>query len=294
MSADLLAYINGDWMPLSQATVSVTDHGMQYGDGVFEGLGISNRRVYSLQEHVDRLWFSARYCRIDIGMTKDSMVDAVLETVRRNHLESGYMRLLVTRGAGPLGLEYSRDIERPTIVVIPQLRSKHSEDIRQNKGIRTIIARTRRVPPEVFDPRVKSCNYLNNLMAKFEQWDAGVDAAIMLDMRGFVAEGAGENIFCLQQGRLLTPRRTNILDGITRQTVIRLARASGVDVEEADLTPYDLYMAEEVFFTSTLTQICPITEIDRHSIGSGVPGPVAKDMLRRLRELMAESRHVAF
>ncbi len=291
---DLIAYVNGEFERLSQAQLSIMDHATQYGDAVFEGLGVFGRRVYALEEHVDRLWYSMKYCRMRPPMSPEGAIDIVLETVKRNRLETGYLRLLVSRGTGPLGLEFTKEIERPTVLIIPQVRRKYSDEQRLNTGLTAIITRTRRTPPEVFDPRVKSCNYLNNLMAKFEQWDAGVDAGIMLDMTGCVAEAAAENIFVVRDDHLLTPRPTHILNGITRQKVIGLARADGFQVSETSLTPYDLYMADEVFLTATLSQICPIIEVDRRPVGARVPGPVAKKMLFRLRDDMAAAAHVAF
>lgn len=277
-SADsaLWVYLNGKVVPAAEATVSVFDRSFVYGDGVFEGIEVENGGIFKLDAHVERLYRSAAFLRIAIPIPKSAMREAIVEVVRRSELRNGYVRPLVSRGAGPLGLERVAELGPPTVVVMPQHRPP-----KEARSYRAVILATRRNPPECLDPRVKSNNYLNNVLGKFEQLDAGADAGIFLDVDGFVSECCGENLFAVREGRLATPPATRTLDGITRQTVIALARDAGIPVAETEMTRYDLYTADELFLTATLSGIGYILEVDGRRIGSGEPGPVS----RRLYEL---------
>ncbi len=272
----LWVYLNGKFVPAAEATVSVFDRSFVYGDGVFEGIEVENGGIFKLDAHVDRLYRSAAFLRIAVPIPKSEMRAAIVEVVRRSELHHGYVRPLVSRGAGPLGLERVAELGSPTVVVMPQHRP-----LKEARTYRAVIVATRRTPAQCLDPRVKSNNYLNNVLGKFEQLDAGADAGIFLDVDGFLSECCGENLFTVRDGRLATPPATRTLDGITRQTVIGLAREAGIEVSETEMTRYDLYTADEVFLTATLSGIGYIVQVDGRTIGAGEPGPVS----RRLYEL---------
>lgn len=209
------------------------------------------------------------------------------ETARRNSLRDGYLRPIVTRGVGPLGLEATNEVEGPTVVVIPQVRRKFNEDIRTRRGLRAKVVSVRATPSQCIDPRVKSLNYVNNILGKFEQWDAGAEVGIMLSTDGYISEGCAENVFCVHGTAVRTSPATRALDGITRQAILQLAGELGLQAHEADLTTFDLYTADEVFVTGTLTEVVPVTMIDGRSIGDGVAGVITKRLLTGLRELMS-------
>lgn len=231
----MYVYINGELIPQEKATVSVFDHGFVYGDGAFEGLRVDNWVIFRLDEHIDRLYRSAQYLKIQVPISKDEMKEAIAKTVRKSKLRDGYLRPIVTRGQGPLGVEASRNLSKPTIVIIPQIRKKFDDHIRLEVGVSAIIASTRRTPAQCVDPQVKSCNYINNILAKMEAWDASVDMAIMLGVDGFVSEGATENIFAVRNGILKTPMTISALDGITRREVIDMAHKNVIPFMETNL-----------------------------------------------------------
>jgi branched-chain amino acid aminotransferase len=272
----LWVYVNGTYVPAAEATVSVFDRSFVYGDGVFEGIEVDDGGIFKLDAHVDRLYRSAAYLRIAIPIEKSAMRAVIVEVVRRSELRHGYVRPLVSRGAGPLGLERMAELGPPAVVVMPQHRPP-----KEARTYRAVILATRRTPAQCLDPRVKSNNYLNNVLGKLEQLDAGADAGIFLDVDGFVSECCGENVFVVRDGRVATPPATRTLDGITRQTVIALARDAGIEVIETEMTRYDLYTADEVFLTATLSGIGYIVRVDGRTIGAGEPGAVS----RRLYEL---------
>lgn len=275
----LWVYLNGKFVPAAEATVSVFDRSFVYGDGVFEGIEVENGGIFKLDAHVERLYRSAAFLRIAIPMPKADMRDVIIEVVRRSELRNGYVRPLVSRGAGPLGLERVAELSAPTVVVMPQHRSS-----KEARSYRAVVLATRRNPAQCLDPRVKSNNYLNNVLGKFEQLDAGADAGIFLDIDGFVSECCGENLFAVAGGRVATPPATRTLDGITRQTVIALARDAGLPVAETEMTRYDLYTADELFLTATLSGIGYIVEVDGRRVGTGEPGPVSRELYAQYRE----------
>lgn len=275
-SDGLWVYLNGEFTPAAEAKISVFDRSFVYGDGVFEGLEVQDGGIFKLDAHIDRLYRSAAFVRIAIPMTKAAMREAIIEVVRRSRLRDGYIRPLVSRGAGPLGLERADELGPPTVVIMPQHRA-----LKEERRYRAIVLSTRRNPPECLDPRVKSNNYLNNVLGKMEQLDAGAEAGIFLDIHGFVSECCGENLFAVMDGVLKTPPVTRTLDGITRQTIIELARGERITVAETDLTKYDLYTADELFLTATLSGVGYIVQVDGRRVGTGEPGPVA----RRLSEI---------
>jgi branched-chain amino acid aminotransferase len=276
-------YIDGKYYAEDDARISVFDHGLLYGDGVFEGLRIYHGKVFMLREHVRRLYRSAAAILLKIPMTEEAMEAAVIDAATVNKKQDGYIRLVVTRGKGPLGID-PKTCKKPTVIIIASDIQLYPEEYYQ-KGIEIIIASTRRVPPECLDPRIKSLNYLNNILAKLEARQAGCFEAVMLNAGGFVAECTADNIFIVKEGTLLTPAASQgALEGITRTVVIGTAKAEGIPAAEAALAPYDLYNAEECFLTGTGAEIVPVVKIDGRVIGSGSPGPVTERIIAAFRE----------
>lgn len=286
----LLVYMNGEFVPSDQARVSVFDHSFLYGDGVFEGVRVQERRVIQLEQHVARLYRSAHYLQIAIPIEQDEFTAAILETVRVNELADGYLRPLVTRGEGSMGIEATRKLGRPNVLVIPQVRAKFDDRVRTETGLTATVVPVRRTPPECVDPRIKANHYLNNILGKLAQWAAGADVGLMLDTRGYLSEGCSENVFVVRGGVVLTPHAETSLDGITRGAVVKVLRNDGLSVEEANLTTYDLYNADEAFVCGTLTEVVPLVTIDGRQVGSGRPGPITLRALELLRtELVKDS-----
>jgi branched-chain amino acid aminotransferase len=268
-----IIFMNDRLVPEEEAKVSVFDHGLLYGDGVFEGLRSYSGRVFRLDAHLDRLWASARAIALEIPLAKDVVAQAVNDTLAANKLIDGYVRLVVTRGAGSLGLDPNRT-KNPQVIVIADTISLYPREFYE-KGLRIVTAATQRVHSAALSPRIKSLNYLNNIMAKLEGLQAGCVEALMLNHKGEVAECTGDNLFVVRGGRLLTPPPdAGILEGITRGAVMDLAHAAGIDCGEATLTRYDLYTADECFLTGTAAEVIPVVEIDGRKVGSGTPGPI--------------------
>jgi branched-chain amino acid aminotransferase len=257
--------MNDRLVPEEDARVSVFDHGLLYGDGVFEGLRSYSGRVFRLNAHLDRLWASARAICLEIPMSKDRMAQAVLDTLSANNLKDGYIRLIITRGAGTLGLDPNK-CSHPQIIVIADTISLYPKEFYED-GLRIVTAATQRIQTAALSPRIKSLNYLNNIMAKLEGLQAGCVEALMLNHKGEVAD------------RLLTPPPdAGILEGITREAVIELAGKEGIDCREATLTRHDLYTAEECFLTGTAAEVIPVVEIDGRTVGEGTPGPITRKL----------------
>lgn len=266
-------FLNDRLVPEAEARISVFDHGLLYGDGVFEGLRSYGGRVFRLDAHLDRLWASARAICLEIPLAKEAMAQAVIETLAANSLADGYIRLIVTRGAGTLGLDPNR-CSNPQVIIIADTISLYPQEFYE-QGLRIVTAATQRIQSAALSPRIKSLNYLNNIMAKLEGLRAGCVEALMLNHKGEVAECTGDNVFVVRSGRLLTPPPdAGILEGITRNAVMELAHAAGIDCREATLTRHDLYTADECFLTGTAAEVIPVVDIDGRKIGSGVPGPV--------------------
>ncbi len=280
----MVIYINGDFMEEDDAKISVLDHGLLYGDGVFEGIRMYDGCIFKLKEHIDRLYNSAKAIVLNIPMSKTQMQDAVVETVKRNGLKDGYIRLIVTRGVGDLGLD-PRKCTKPSIIIIASKIKLYPQELYE-KGLSIITVATRRNLPEALNPQIKSLNYLNNILAKIEAINLGYEEALMLDHQGYVAECTGDNIFCLKDKVLLTPPvSVGVLKGITANTVIEIATQIGISVLEERFTRYELYTADEVFLTGTAAEIVPVIEVDGRKIGSGMPGDITKEIIRRYREL---------
>jgi branched-chain amino acid aminotransferase len=277
-------YISGKLVDKSQATVSVYDHGFLYGDGVFEGIRVYSGKVFLLPEHLDRLYESARAIRLEIPMSKGDLAAAVSSTVAANHLSDGYVRLVISRGAGYLGLD-PRKTANPQVVIIADTITLYPSDTYE-QGLKLITASTLRNHPQALSARIKSLNYLNNILAKIEGIDGGCVEALMLNHKGEVAECTGDNIFIVQKGTLKTPPvDAGILEGITRNAVIRLAREARVPVAETTLLRHDVYIADECFLTGTAAEVVPVTSLDGRLIGDGKPGPITRDLLERFRKL---------
>ena len=279
-----LVYVAGQLVDKSEAKVSVYDHGLLYGDGVFEGIRVYVGKVFLLEEHVDRLYESARAIRLEIPMSPAAMAQAVRETVAANKLTDGYVRLVVTRGAGTLGLD-PRKTADPQVIIIADTIALYPPEMYAD-GLRLITASTIRNHPQALSARIKSLNYLNNILAKIEGSDAGCVEAVMMNHLGHVAECTGDNIFLVKNGVLSTPSTdSGILEGITRNCVSQLARQAGYEVRETTLVRHDIYVADECFLTGTAAEVIPATSLDGRLIGTGKPGPVTRDLLERFRKL---------
>ena len=287
MEKELQVYIDGVYYPKSQAKVSVYDHGLLYGDGVFEGIRAYNSVVFKLKEHIDRLYRSAHAMMLQILLTKEEMIQAVVGTLRKNKLKDAYIRLVVTRGVGDLGLD-PRKCPKSSIIIITDTISIMSSEAKE-KGISAMINWVRRNSVDATTHEIKSLNYLNSVLAKMEATANGVDEAICLDKNGFVSEGVGENLFIVKDGKIFTPpSSTGALAGITAQTAIKLAENLGYNVTETNITPFQLFTANEAFFTGTAAEIVPIREVNKRQIGNGSPGPVTKKLMAAFQKVIAD------
>jgi branched-chain amino acid aminotransferase len=284
LAMNLKIYIDGNFYDQAEAKISVFDHGLLYGDGVFEGIRFYNDRVFRLDEHIDRLWDSSRSIALDLPMSKSELIAATLETIRQNDLHDGYIRLIVTRGPGSLGLSPD-SCRRPSVIIIAATIALYPEDL-YHKGLTMVTCATRRTSSAALNPRVKSLNYLNNIMAKLEAQNAGAGEGLMLNEQGYVAECTGDNIFILKQGQIFTPHlNSGILEGVTRAVVFELAERLQIRTIECELSRYDVYNAEECFLTGTAAEVIPAVQLDRRLIGNGQPGPVTLKFIESFREL---------
>jgi branched-chain amino acid aminotransferase len=287
LEKELQVYVDGAFYPKSQAKVSVFDHGLLYGDGVFEGIRAYNGSVFKLKEHIDRLYRSAHMIMLEIPMSKEEMIQTVVETLRKNNLKDSYIRLVVTRGVGDLGLN-PKKCAKPTIIVITDTIALHKGEAKE-KGVTAMISWVKRDPVDATSHEIKSLNYLNSILAKIEANINGVDEAICLDKNGFVCEGVAENIFIVRNGRIFTPPSyTGALPGITAEEIAKLARKLGYEVKDKNITPYELFNAEEVFFTGTAAEIVPVREINKRTISNGKPGPITKRLMEEFAKLVRD------
>src|SRR5213083_2087351 len=277
-------YIDGKYYDQKNAKISVFDHGLLYGDGIFEGIRAYNGRVFKLTEHIDRLFCSAKAILLKIPMSHGEIVRAVVETCRRNRIRNGYVRLLVTRGAGTLGLNPNR-CKNPSVVIIADKIQLYPPELYQ-RGMEIVTVPTVRNLHSALNPAIKSLNYLNNVLAKLEANQAGCEEAVMLNAEGFVAECTGDNIFIVKEGHLMTPPLSaGALYGITRRVVMEIAQESGLMVSEPNLTRYDLFNADECFLTGTGAEIVPVVKIDGRVIGTGKPGPITSKLVTQYHAL---------
>ena len=277
-------YIDGVLYPEAEAKISVFDHGLLYGDGIFEGIRFYNGRVFRLEEHLERLWDSAKAIRLKIPISVDEMREATLETIRQNHLEDGYIRLLVTRGKGNLGLSPDRCPKATVIIIADKIQLYPVE--KYTKGMVMVTCATRRAAPAALLPAVKSLNYLNNVMAKVEATHAGADEGVMLNEQGYVAECTGDNIFVIRKGVVTTPPvYAGALCGITRNVVFEICQDLGIPIRETEMTRYDIYTADECFLTGTAAEVIAAIELDTRPIGDGKPGVITGRIIARFREI---------
>lgn len=278
-------YINGKFYEKNQAKISVFDHGLLYGDGVFEGIRSYKRLAFKLKEHIDRLFESAHAIMLDIPLSKEQLIKAVIQTLKANKLNDGYVRLVVTRGEGDLGLDPRKCRGNAAIIIIADRIKLYPETL-YKKGMEIITAATTRNSHEALNPQMKCLNYLNNIMAKIEAVQAGFEEALMLNDQGYVAECTGDNIFIVSKGELYTPPEImGVLRGVTRDTVLELAKKMKIPTHEHVFTRHELYIADECFLTGTAAEIIPVVKVDSRLIGSGKPAKITLSLMKKFREL---------
>ena len=280
----LKIYIDGKLYDKEDAKISVYDHGLLYGDGVFEGIRSYAGKVFRMAEHLERLWNSAKVIWLEIPLSKQEMAKAIEDTLAVNGIQDGYIRVVVTRGVGSLGLDPNH-CSHPQVIVIADKIALYPPELYE-QGLELVTVSVMRNHPAALSPRVKSLNYLNNILAKIEGIQAGCVEALMLNHKGEVAECTGDNIFLVRQGRLLTPPNdAGILEGITRDAVIGLGGELGIEVREIALTKHDVYIADECFLTGTAAEVVPVVKVDSRIIGDGTPGPMTRQLMTRFHEL---------
>lgn len=278
-------YLNGQYVSKEEAKVSVYDHGFLYGDGIFEGIRIYNGNIFKCKEHLDRLYDSAKSIMLEMPLTQDEMEQALIETIKRNELRDGYIRLVVSRGPGDLGLDPRRSPLSNVVIIVEQL-SIYPEEAYIN-GLKTVSVSTRRNIPDALNPKIKSLNYLNNILVKIQANLAGVGEAIMLNSQGYVAEGSSDNIFIVKRGIVFTPPcYVGALEGITRRAIIEICQKVGYTVKEEPFTLHDVYVADEVFFTGTAAEVIAVREVDARIIGEGKAGPITTHLLKEFRKFV--------
>ena len=283
----LKVYINGTLFDKEDAKISVYDHGLLYGDGVFEGMRSYAGRVFRHKEHLDRLWQSAEKIQLTIPISKQEMEEAVNSTLAANGIEDGYIRLVVTRGVGTLGLDPNR-CDTPQVIIITDFIALYPDEFYEN-GLEIVTAKTIRNHPQALDPTIKTLNYLNNILAKIEGLEAGCVETLMLNHKGEVSECTGDNIFIVRDGKLLTPPiEAGVLDGITRRSVMELAEASDIEVIECTMSLDDVYSADECFLTGSAAEVVPVVTVDGNTIGSGSPGHITRMLTDRFRQAIVE------
>ena len=280
----LKIYIDGKFHQSEDAKISVFDHGLLYGDGVFEGIRTYDGLIFKMKEHIDRLYQSAHAIMLEIPMTKEEMTEAVKKTLRENQLKDSYIRLIVTRGIGDLGLD-PRKCPKPTVIIITDKIKLYNQELYE-KGLEIVTISTQRNIHESVNPQIKSLNYLNNILAKVEAINAGVEEAVMLNSEGYVAECTGDNIFIVKNGVLFTPPvHSGVLRGITRGAVIDIAHLKEIPIHEEVMTRYDLFNADEMFLTGTAAEIIPVVKMDRRKIGDGKPGKMTAKLITEFHKL---------
>ncbi|MEK3950873.1 branched-chain-amino-acid transaminase [Paenibacillus sp. FSL H7-0703] len=283
--AEQWIYLDGQHVTKENAKVSVYDHGFLYGDGIFEGIRIYNGNIFKCKEHLERLYDSAKSIQLNIPLSPDEILEAMAETIRLNEMRNGYIRLIVSRGAGNLGLDPLRCAKASVIIIVEQLAIYPEEAYLT--GLKTISVSQRRNIPDALNPKIKSLNYLNNILVKIQSNYAGVGEAIMLNSQGYVTEGSADNIFIVKNGVLYTPPcYLGALEGITRNAIIDLCAKLGYPLKEQPFTLHDVYVADEVFFTGTAAEVIAAYEVDGRTIGSGVAGPVTLELLAEFRKIV--------
>lgn len=288
MTEELKIYLNGQFVKKSEAKISVFDHGLLYGDGIFEGIRVYNNCVYRLDSHLERLEYSAKALLLTLSWSREEISQSVCETCRVNGITDGYIRLIVTRGEGSLGLS-PRSCSNPSIIIIADKIQLYPDEFYTN-GLKIITVPTRRSSPAMLPPMIKSLNYVNNILAKIEAQHNGYEEAIMLDDAGYVAECTGDNLFIIHKGVMLTPPTSaGALKGITREAAIDIAKNLGIRVEERNLTRYDVWIADECYLTGTAAEVIPVVEVDGRVIGDGRPGSVTGRILEAFRKEVSKN-----
>jgi branched-chain amino acid aminotransferase len=280
----LKTYVNGEFVDEKDAKISVFDHGLLYGDGIFEGIRAYNKRIFKLDEHVDRLYESANAIKLKVPLAPDELKGAIIEACRVNKIENGYIRPIVTRGTGDLGLD-PRRCDSPSLIIIARHFISLYGDIFE-KGLKIITCSWRRMPSQCLSPNIKSLNYLNNILARIEANSAQADEALFLDMEGYVSEASADNIFIIKKRVVFTPPTITNLKGLTRDTAMDLCRKKGLTVKEEFFTLFDVYNADEVFITGTAAEVGPVVEVDTRTIGDGIPGPITKELMKEYSDLV--------
>ena len=282
-SEEMWIYLNGEFVPKNEAKVSVFDHGFLYGDGIFEGIRCYQGNVFRLDDHLKRLYESALSIMLEIPLSYEEMKEAVLETVRKNQLQDAYIRLIVSRGEGDLGLD-PRSCPQAQVIIIAGQIKLYPQELYDN-GMEVVTIPTRRNVPDALNPKIKSLNYLNNILAKIEATRAGVMEALMLNTEGYVCECTGDNIFIVKNGRVITPPTyLGALDGITRRVIMDICRDQGIECAEEPFTRHDVFVADECFLTGTAAEVIPVTKLDGRKIGTGMPGPLTKQLIAEFRK----------
>jgi branched-chain amino acid aminotransferase len=285
-----IVYVDGEWIPKSRASVSVFDHGLLYGDGVFEGIRVYEGVIFRFKEHLERLYSSAKAIRLQLPLSPEEMTQAIVETLKRNGLKNAYIRLVVTRGVGDLGVD-PRKCRKPSLIIITEYADPSFGPIAKQKGISVIISSVRRDAVDATTHEIKSLNYLNSVLAKQEAFEAGADDALMLDRSGFVSEATTTNLFIMKYGDIFTPPSTSgILPGVTRRRIIKLARELGFNVIEKGLTPYDVTNADEAFLTGTLSEIVPLVKVKGILIGDGKVGPTTRKIMEAFVKIRSDPK----
>jgi len=279
-------YLDGRFLPESEGKISVFDHGLLYGDGVFEGIRAYNKRVFKLERHVERMYQSAKAIDLKIPHAPEEFTDLILQTCRRNSIVDGYIRPIVTRGPGDLGLDPRKCKKGPTVVIIAQPKISLYPKDKYETGLRLVTSSYRRVPPQSLSPSIKSLNYLNQIMARVEANQYGADEALLLDIQGYVSEASADNFFIVQNHSVITPPTSTNLPGVTRETTLELADKLGYRTVEKPFTLYDVWASNEAFITGTAAEIGPVVEVDGRTIGDGKPGKTTKQLMKAFRELV--------
>ena len=284
-----VVYVDGKYVPRSEAKVTVFDHGLLYGDGVFEGIRAYNKRVFRLERHVERLFQSAKAIDLKIPHSQEAFTDLILETCRRNGIVDGYIRPIVTRGPGDLGLDPRKCKRGPSVIVIAQPEIALYPKDKYEKGLKLVTSSYRRVPPQSLSPSIKSLNYLNQILARIEANQYGADEALLLDTAGHVSEASADNFFIVRNHSVVTPPTQTNLPGVTREAVLELAEKLGIGAHEKPFTLYDVWAANEAFITGTAAEIGPVVEVDGRQIGDGKPGKITRQLMKAFRDLVTST-----
>ena len=281
-----VVYLDGKFLPESEAKIPVNDHGLLYGDGVFEGIRAYNKRVFKLERHVERMFQSAKAIDLKIPHTREEFSDLILQTCRRNNMADGYIRPIVTRGPGDLGLDPRKCKQGPTVIIIAQPGITLYSKEKYEKGLRLVTSSYRRVPPQSLSPSIKSLIYLNQIMARVEANQYGADEALLLDIQGYVSEASADNFLIVQNHSVIAPPTSTNLPGVTRETAMELAEKIGIATVEKPFTLYDVWASNEAFITGTAAEIGPVVEVDGRMIGEGKPGKITRQLMKAFRDLV--------